>query len=187
MYNQDYVEAGYDDALRGAVRNNDLDTVRRLSGRTGDASRVNLWYAEVWSIVDYLIRQHGEEKMAQLLKIFGRGADPDDALMEVYGFDRDGLTARWWDSLGAEVPPALQDESATAPGDDKGTTESEQRPAPEVREAATQAPAAPESRPVEAPAPQPTGALACCAGLLPLGLILLGGLRFRSRLQGRAG
>ncbi len=182
MYNQNVVEPVYRDVLRDAVRAGDLDTVRRLSARTGNVGRVNLWYAEVWSLVDFLISQYGEDKMARLLDIFSRGAHPDDALMEVYGFDRDGLTALWWEWLGAEVPPSLREEATAVPKEEARPTESAQEQAPEVREAPTQAPAAPEPRPERQPAvPQPTGPLACCLGLLPMGLILFGALRLRNR------
>lgn len=176
MYNQNSVEPVYRDELRDAVRSSDLDTVRRLSARTGNVARVNLWYAEVWNLVDFLIDQYGEEKMAQLLDIFGRGAYPDDALMEVYGFDRDGLTALWWESLGAEAPPSLKSKVPTPPA-----AGAESRPTA-VKEAPTQAAARPESAPPKQP--QPTGPLACCLGLLPAGLLIFGGLRFRNRRRG---
>lgn len=178
MYNQDFVKQVYSNVLEEAVRRRDLDTVRRLSAPTGNAARVNLWYAEVWSLVDFLISEYGEEKMAQLLAIFSQGAYPDDALMEVYGFDRDGLTARWWAWLGAEVPPSLQEKLPAQP---EGGGEGERTQPPEVQEAPTQAPPPPKSRPAEQPSSPPAGVLACCLGLAPLGLLLLGGLRFRNR------
>jgi len=67
MYNQDFVEPAYRDELGDATRRGDLDTVRRLSARTGNPARVNLWYAEVWNLVDFLTSTYGEDKMAQLL------------------------------------------------------------------------------------------------------------------------
>lgn len=185
MYNQDYIEEIYREELANAARRGDLDTVRRLSGRTGNVARVNLWYAEVWSLVDFLTSEYGESKMAQLLAVFGRGAHPDDALVEVYGFDRDGLTALWWESLGAEVPPSLRGEATTAPESESEITEEGESQVPAVPEVPTQVPAAPEPAPAKRPAtPQPSGPLACCLGLLPAGLILLGGLGFKRRQAG---
>ena len=183
MYNQNSVEPAYRNELGDATRRGDLDTVRRLSARTGNVARVNLWYAEVWNLVDFLISQYGEEKMAQLLDIFGRGAYPDDALMEVYGFDRDGLTALWWESLGAEVPPALKSKAPTPATAETRPAPAEESQAPVVEEAPTQAPVVPKSAPPKQP--QPTGPLACCLGLLPAGILIFGGLRFRNRLGGR--
>lgn len=178
MYNQDYVEQRYRAVLQDAVDSNDLDTVRRLSGRTGNPARVNLWYAEVWSVVDFLISQYGEDKVAELLDIFSDGAHPDDALMEVYGFDRDGLTARWWKWLGANVPPALQSELEG----EAETADGQESQAPAAREAPTQE-SAPESQLAQEPEPEdePAGGLGCVLGLLPLGLILFGALQFRRR------
>jgi hypothetical protein len=37
--------------------------------------------------------------MLQLLNIFGEGSGYDDALLEVYGFDMDGLNTLWQDAL----------------------------------------------------------------------------------------
>lgn len=182
MYNQDSVESVYQEELRDAVRSADLDTVRRLSARTGNAARVNLWYAEVWNLVDFLVNEYGGAKMSELLDIFSRGAHPDDALMEVYGFDRDGLTVRWWESLGAEIPPSLRGEVTAVPEGDTGTTDQEPGQSPEAPQSPTEVPAAPQSGPAKQPQPQPTGPLACCLGLLPAGLLIFGGLRFHSRL-----
>ncbi len=181
MYNQDFVESLYEDVLKDAVRQGDLDTVRRLSARTGDPSRVNLWYAEVWSVVDFLISEYGEEKMAALLTVFSRGAHPDDALMEVYGFDRDGLTARWWSRLGAELPPSLQ-EKLVPPAATGGETGGQNQAPAEITQP-TAAPA-PDAQPEAAQSPPPTGLLACCIGILPLGLLIFGGLHFRRRVLG---
>ena len=40
--------------------------------------------------------------MLQLLNVFKEGSAHDDALLEVYGFDTDGLDDLWRQSLGLE-------------------------------------------------------------------------------------
>ena len=169
MYNQNFVEPVYSRVLQDAVRKGDLDTVQRLNARTGNVARVNLWYAEVWSIIDYLIETYGEEKMAQLLAVFSRGAHPDDALTEVYGFDQRGLTERWWQHLGAKLQlPALP--TATAPAGALAPTA-----APTVTPVARAQEQAPPP-PTVAPPPaetreRPPATSICGLGLLPLGLL----------------
>jgi len=169
MYNQNFLESVYSQVLQEAVREGDLDTVQRLNARTGNVARVNLWYAEVWSIIDYLIETYGEGKMAQLLEVFSHGAHPDDALMKVYGFDQRGLTERWWKHLGAKVQlPPLPTPTMPA-GAVVATTvptltpvaRAERKPLPSP----TVAPPPAETR----KRPPPTSV--CGLGLLPLGLL----------------
>jgi response regulator of citrate/malate metabolism len=59
-----------------------------------------LSYAESYSIVDYLIRTFGKDKMFQLLDTFRQGSTYDGALQKVYGFDTAGLNTTWQKSLG---------------------------------------------------------------------------------------
>lgn len=169
MYNQNFVEPVYSQVLEDAVRKGDLDTVQRLNARTGNVARVNLWYAEVWSLIDYLVKTYGEEKMAQLLEVFSHGAYPDDALMKVYGFDQRGLTERWWKHLGAKVQlPPLP--TATMPAAAVAATavptftpvvQAEQKALPSP----TVAPPPAETQ------KRPPATSICGLGLLPLGLL----------------
>jgi len=103
MYNEGELPAGNREALEKAIRENRLISVRSLTAPTGKPEEINLFYGEAYSVVEFLLKTYGKEKMAELLAVFKEGADYDDALMRVYGFDQDGLDARWRESLG--LPP----------------------------------------------------------------------------------
>lgn len=97
-------------ALELAIRTGELISVRSLSGYVGDPSKVDLFYAEAYSLVEFLLKEYGKDKMTQLLEKFAEGTYQEDALREVYGFGIDELDARWKAYLGVapeETPTAL--------------------------------------------------------------------------------
>jgi hypothetical protein len=141
-------------ALDEAIHHNRLHTVRSLTAATGNPAEVNLWYGEVFSVVDYLLKEYGRDKMAELLAVFKKGTTYDDALMQVYGFDQDELDTRWRQSLG--LPP-------------RATPATGQPPAqPAAPGQATPAPAAPAlpGRPVPAETIWLVVLAGVCCGLL---------------------
>lgn len=100
MYNEGGLPAANGEALERAIQTNRLISVRSLTAPSGKPEEVNLFYGEVYSVVEFLLNNYGKEKMAELLAVFKEGAAYDDALMEVYGFDQDDLDAQWRGSLG---------------------------------------------------------------------------------------
>jgi len=103
MYNEGELRGSNTEALEEGIRENTLISVRSLTALTGKPAEVNLFYGQVYSLIDFLLKTYGKEKMSELLKVFKQGRLPDDALMEVYGFDQDELDAQWRESIGA--PP----------------------------------------------------------------------------------
>lgn len=99
-------------ALKRAVTRDALISVRSLSGYTGDASQVDLYYGEVHSLVGFLLRTYGRDKMGELLQVFKQGTYQEDAVQQVYGLSLDELDARWRQSLGLgpRATPAPADE-----------------------------------------------------------------------------
>ncbi|MBC7240342.1 MAG: hypothetical protein H5T71_09610, partial [Chloroflexi bacterium] len=90
-------------ALERAIRDDRLLSIRSMSSYSGQASQVDLFYGQAYSVVDFLLREYGREKMKALLDVFAHGALQEDALQQVYGFGLDELDARWRQSLG--LPP----------------------------------------------------------------------------------
>jgi len=86
--------------LSDAIRKDELVSVRSLSSSFPARGEITLHYAESYSLVEFLIDTYGNEKMLQLLATFKQGKSYDDALLEVYGFDTDGLEDAWRISLG---------------------------------------------------------------------------------------
>lgn len=111
MYAEGELPTGNRRALQDAIERDQLISVRSLSGYTGDPAQVDLFYGEVYSLVDYVLKSHGADKMTQLLDAFTEGVAQEKALQRVYGFGIDELDARWRQSLGLQArgtpsPPA---------------------------------------------------------------------------------
>ncbi len=116
---------GFGDAVERAVDRDSLLSLGSISSYPGDPDNVNLFYGESWSLVSYLIDTYGAADFAQLFAEFQSGESTSEALIAVYGVDRDGLEDEWRVSLGlaprnqpepTEVPPL----SIESPGDDDG-------------------------------------------------------------------
>lgn len=154
MYAEGDLPAANRRALDRAIRSDALISVRSLSGYAGDPAQVDLFYAESYSLVNFLLEDYGRDKMHALLDAFKEGAYQEDALREVYGFGLDELDAQWRQYLG--LAPR---ETAIAPP------------------LTTPVPA--ESRPEESTQPL----WPCGAGLLPLaaGLPVVFAMRTRRR------
>jgi hypothetical protein len=90
--------------LNGSIRNDTLLPVRSLSGRFSEiANKANLSYSESYSIVNYLIKTYGRDKMTTLLIDLRDGSTVDEALTNVYGFNIEGLEDGWRASIGAKA------------------------------------------------------------------------------------
>jgi len=88
--------------LDQAISSDQLLTIRSLSGGFSEVpSRAYLSYSQSYSIVKFLIDTFGQEKMNSLLITLRDGTTINDALLQVYGFDIDGLESAWRKEIGA--------------------------------------------------------------------------------------
>jgi len=102
VYSEGGLDPGSEAQLNEAISNNELLTVRSLSGDFSEvSSRAYLSYSQSYSIVKYLIETYGQDKMNFLLINLRDGTTVDDALMKTYGFDVDGLEESWRKEIGA--------------------------------------------------------------------------------------
>ncbi len=106
-----YSEGGLDPAsqsqLNEAIRSDQLMTVRSLSGGFSEVpSKAYLSYSQSYSLVEFLIETYGQDKMNSLLTILRDGTTIDQALVNVYGFDVEGLEDAWRRAIGAAPRPA---------------------------------------------------------------------------------
>jgi len=114
MYSEGDLPGGNRRALDSAIRNDELISVRSLSGYTGDPSQVDLFYGEVYSLVEFLLQTYGKEKMSELLTAIREGLYQEDALQRVYGFGLDELDAQWRESIGLH-PRGASDQVTPVP------------------------------------------------------------------------
>ena len=96
MYNEGTLSPNLQSRLDRAISEGKLISVRSLcSPFSAEPEKAYLSYAESYSLVEYLLHDYGQEKMLELLTLLKDGESYDQALTDVYGFDIDGLDARW--------------------------------------------------------------------------------------------
>ena len=102
VYGQSQPLADMTSALEAAIKSNRVFSIRSLSSASVGESdgNVGLFYGQSYSVVRFLIDEYGEAKFRDLLAAFREGNRTDDALMQVYGFDQDGLENAWRRSVG---------------------------------------------------------------------------------------
>jgi hypothetical protein len=87
--------------LEQAISSDSLFSVRSISSSfPTDPYEAKLSYAESYSLVQFLIDSYGSDKIVELLQVYKDGSTDDEALLQVYGFDTDGLGEQWRVSLG---------------------------------------------------------------------------------------
>ena len=106
----------YAGALSRAIaagRINPLWYQRTFVGKPGD---IIVAYGQARSVVDHLVSQHGNEKMAELMKAMHDTRDIDRALKRVYKLDTHTLDAEWREALGLDpLEPAVEPEPQVQP------------------------------------------------------------------------
>jgi hypothetical protein len=93
---QVYMQGLFDQAVAGDT----LMSLRSLGGNFPDTDAGYLAYAESYSVVNFLIKTYGRDKMTALFLKLRDGATDDEALAAVYGFNVDGLEDAWRTSIG---------------------------------------------------------------------------------------
>jgi hypothetical protein len=107
---QDYERTLFEQAVSG----NSLMSLRSLGGNFPETDAGYLAYAESYSVVNYLVKTYGRDKLTTLLLDLRDGATEDEALKAVYGFNVDGLDEAWKSSLGV-VPQSGSSEPTPVP------------------------------------------------------------------------
>ena len=99
----------YDIALEFAVATNRLMPVMFMDILPGDPEDVIIFYGQARGIIRYMIREFGRDKMTELMAAAKSGVNMDQALKNVYGFDRLEMDNLWRESIDAPayVPAAV--------------------------------------------------------------------------------
>jgi Peptidase MA superfamily len=105
MYGEGGLQSDEQSQLDQARTVDTLPSLRSLSGNfSAEGTRATLSYAEAYSVVNFLIKTYGRDKMTALLLDLRDGQTADQALQAVYAFNVDGLDAAWRTSIGAQLP-----------------------------------------------------------------------------------
>ncbi len=101
---------GYDTSLEFAVGNDRVLPVMFMSGLPGTPQDVMIFYGQSKSIIDLMIDTWGAGKMKDFMVAL-KNNSVDNALIEVYGVDREALDSMWRTSMKTkqwESPPSKQ-------------------------------------------------------------------------------
>ena len=104
--------------LNKAIARDTLFSVRSISSSfPTDPDEARLCYAESYSLVQFLIDTYGSDKILKLMAVLDEGNTYDDAMLEVYDFNVDGLNAVWRESLalGPQPSPTPDGEASSFP------------------------------------------------------------------------
>ena len=106
VYGEGGPQAGEQALFDQAKSANQLPSLQSLTGRfSAESNRADISYAEAYSVVNFMIKTYGRDKMTTLLLDLRDGQTMDAALQAVYGFDADGLEDAWRTSIGASALP----------------------------------------------------------------------------------
>lgn len=85
----------YGFAIDFAVQTDQTTRLRYMQASENDPSRIDIFYGQSYSTVDFLISEFGEERFAELYRTVVAGSTMDGALDAVYGLDQDGIYNAW--------------------------------------------------------------------------------------------
>jgi len=118
VYSEGQLDASSQKQLDEAIREDTLLSIRSLSGSFSEVSdKVYLSYSQSYSVTKFLIETYGQEKMTALLLALRDGIAIEDALVQIYSFDIEGLEDAWREAIGAQpraVPPGGTSAQPTA-------------------------------------------------------------------------
>lgn len=152
-------------ALDRAQAVDSFSPLRSLSGAfPAHSDRAGLAYAQSYSVVEFMLRAYGREKLQELLLALAAGQSSDAALEAVYGFNVDGLEAAWRRDRGLAERPFPPTPTPISPAAVPTIA-----PLGRPESLATPPPALPT--PPAPAAPPASGSSICGLGLIPLLLV----------------
>ena len=115
MFSEGELDSSMQSQLDDAIKNDSLISIRSLNGGFSELpDKANLSYSQSYSIIRFLIDTYGQEKMTQLLVALQDAKPIDDALLDVYGYETEGLEDDWRHAIGA-APRAVSAQPTSQP------------------------------------------------------------------------
>ena len=105
-----HATVGYDLALEFAVQNDRVLPIMFMRGQPSKGEDIIIFYGQARSIVRWLVRSAGPDKMTEFLSYIKRGDTLDEAFTNAYGGDRVAITNLWREEIGAMLyePPSSE-------------------------------------------------------------------------------
>jgi hypothetical protein len=163
-------------ALDKAIDEDNLISLRVLNSAFADQrDRAILSYAESYSLISFVIDEYGTDKLGEVIAVFAEGAHYDDAMLQVFGVDMDGLEDLWRAHIGAQsrvgVTRATPVPSATSTASSAVGQTSKEGDASTSTPTATAMAAVPTATPTSTS--QPTSRGPCLGAIPALALLAL--------------
>lgn len=115
MFSEGELASSMQSQLDEAIKNDSLISIRSLNGGFSELpDKANLSYSQSYSIIRFLIDTYGQEKMTQLLLALQDAKPIDDALLEVYGYETEGLEDDWRQAINA-APRVVSAQATSQP------------------------------------------------------------------------
>ncbi len=99
--------------VRNAARAGRLLSLKNMGSVPGRANDISLFYAQAWSVVDYLVDTYGTEQIPVLLGTLNMGKRIDEALPLAYGLSVEELDQEWRNDLLGTTPIAPRPDPGT--------------------------------------------------------------------------
>ncbi len=96
-----HATVGYDLALEFAVQNDRVLPIMFMRGQPSKGEDIIIFYGQARSIVRWLFRTFGREKLTEFMSYLRRGNSLDRAFTRAYGGDRIAITNMWREEIGA--------------------------------------------------------------------------------------
>ena len=92
--------------LSGGSLSSRTNSLRAMNTMTGTPHTIGTFYQKSLSVVAFMIDEFGEDRFQRFIGQLSNGNTVDASLVDVYGFDVDGLDARWAGQSTVSDPPA---------------------------------------------------------------------------------
>ena len=99
----------YDAALRYGIFTRRIRPLWFQHTFSGAPEDIIIAYGQGKSVVSFMVREWGEDRISELFEVVRRSNDIDIALMQVYGLDQHGMDSAWRVSLGLEPLPSPEE------------------------------------------------------------------------------
>lgn len=192
-YDPPKMEERYQTRLESAIKNDTLLRLRNYANtRPHDYNEGLLLYGQGYSVIEFILQEYGQDKLAQIFDAFKRSS-ADDAFVQVLGVNQDGLENLWRKHVGAPQKDYASQATATPLARPTFALSSAETPAPKTNAtptkpsvsvantpAAVQATAVPQSSTTS-----PGASTGLCGGVLGgLALAMFGAYGWRKTSSG---
>ena len=103
--------------LSGGSLSSRTNSLRAMNTMTGTPHTIGTFYQKSLSVVAFMIDEFGEDRFQRFIGQLSNGNTVDASLVDVYGFDVDGLDARWAGQSTVSGPPAPSAPERTSQND----------------------------------------------------------------------